>query len=177
MTQKLFALIIAASMLAQPITAHPVERTSNTAAINNAHDKGFIRGMASTLIASSLTMCAYLAAMKDNLYIPVDINPKRIPTGEHQWIETVRKISDTTTIKSGYSEPIYKTVWETNPLHTALSKTPATFTINGNTVNLSENMVGTISNYMPQAIAFASACVLFGVIVYYATLATEQKTS
>jgi hypothetical protein len=166
MNKKLFSLIIASSIIAQPIIAYQDERHPNTAAINNAHDKGFIKGIATSLVASSLAMCAYLSSIKDNLYIPAAINPKLIPTGETRWVETIQKISDRTTIKSGHSEPVYKQVWETNPLHTALTKTPNCSTINGNPVQLNESMIQTMGSYMPAAIAISGFCAFFGMIVY-----------
>jgi hypothetical protein len=175
MNKRIFSLIIASSLFFQPILAQNYEqkfeqrrlKEATNAAHQAGHAKGFTEGIAASLIASSLAMCAYLASFKDDLYIPAEINPKRIPTGETQWIETIKKLSDTTTIKTGRSEPVYKTVWEANPLHTALKNAPESDAMI-KTIDVKENMVQTMSSYMPSAIAITCICTLLGVLLYYA---------
>jgi hypothetical protein len=178
MTKKLFALLIASSIIALPIAAQDfakkIEKRRQKEVAAAAHTEGFVQGFATAIIASSLTMCAYLSSIKDNLYIPADINPKMVPTGEHRWVETIEKISDTKTVKVGHLEPVFKRVWETNPLHTALKNASDTpLSING-TVHTKENMVETIGSYMPEVLTIACISTLCGIFVYYVMQLNED---
>lgn len=181
MTKKLLALIIAVSMITQLkatkdynaiFTERRLKETADKA-YHKGYDEGFTTGITTSLIASSLAMYACLASIGNNLFfIPSKINSKEVPTGETRWVETINKISDRTTIKTGHSEPVYTTVWEDNPLHTALKNTSQSKTAINMEIN--ENMVQTMSSYMPSALAFTGVCALFG-IIYYVTQAHKNK--
>jgi hypothetical protein len=183
MNKKLLALIIASSILAQPMTilAQGIEKTTQETALAKAENTGFKKGVATALAASSFAVITYIAAtLKQGLFIPAKINWRIIPTPtafrtecqDNQLFNAMSDIKGDVAIRGASVNHV--------PFCTTMppigNDWPGTPTINTVSLDVKQNMIEKIG-YYPNALAYACMATLFGTFIYYLSLKHKPQVS
>lgn len=164
MTKKLFALLIAASLIAQPIIAQEAGKTPEE---QQAYERGAKKGMLDALALSSFAAFAYAATtIKNGFYIPAKIKCQAIQTGWRTSSPFQNKWHAHPIFQR--REPEYSIVCEDNPLFSNMndSKVFDDYKMSG--------CIQKIDNFLPYTLMAASFCAFVGVIWYYSRL--DQKS-
>jgi|GEM_PF-2267070 hypothetical protein len=172
MTKKLFALIIASSIVTLPITAQDIE---NTPEQKNAHDLGLKKGIVGTIAASSFAMLLYLgSSIKDGLYIPSKINCQRIFDG-YEWKWTQAYCPGNQPCFGYYiRQEKYKTICDDNPLFNTLNDMSGPCSIGGAQINIENGMIQKINNFLPTTLGITCFFTFVGALWYYSNLNKEE---
>lgn len=150
MTKKLFALIIAASLLALPITAQDGEKTSHDIT-TQAETRGFKNGVAATLAASSLAMLAYMGStIKKGLFIPAGINCRAVPDGYRTVYYGTCSPTNKFCSPFPMTEQKFKTVCDENPLFNAMSDVSGEISLQGASIHPNSFEAILDNNYSAQ---------------------------
>jgi hypothetical protein len=173
MNKRIFALIVASSILALPITAQEGQANTKDTQYTKeeAYNLGFKQGIAGTLAASCIAMLISLdMAIKNGLHIPVAINCRSVPNG----YKTVFPRCSPTDIHCSpfpTREPQFKIICDDNPLYEALRGVSGEVSVQGKTVNVRSNMIQEIVTNHASHIVLATCCFLsFGAFCYYSDL-------